>query len=85
MNVRERIPSANQRSAMARVHQLSQAQALEPYATQRLTKDGRVLEVSLTSTALVNAQGQMYAIATTERTSDPLIANNPRLLHGPAD
>lgn len=85
MNVRERIPSANQSSALARVHQLSQAQTLEPYATQRLTKDGRVLQVSLTSTALVNAQGQMYAIATTERTSDPLINDNPRLLHGPAD
>lgn len=67
MNVRERIPTANFNSALARVHQLSQAETLEPYATQRLTKDGRVVEVTLTSTALVNAQGQMYAIATTER------------------
>ena len=82
MNVRERIPNANHNSAMARVHQLSQAQTLEPYATQRLTKDGRVLEVSLTSTALVNEQGQMYAIATTERSKDPVVAPLPRTGHG---
>ncbi len=70
MNVRNRIPTANQDSALARVHQLSLAQTLEPYATQRLAKDGRLVEVSLTSTALVNAAGQMYAIATTERSKE---------------
>ena len=67
MNVRDRIPPALQTRALARVHQLSEAKILEPYLTQRLTKNGTVLEVSLTSTALVNALGQMYAIATTER------------------
>ena len=85
MNVRERIPGANQNSALAEVHQLSQAQTLEPYATQRLTKDGRTLEVSLTSTALVNEEGEMYAIATTERSKDPASANTPRTAHGNAD
>ncbi len=67
MNVRERIPAALRESALAEVRQLSQAQTLQPYATQRLAKDGSVLDVSLTSTALVNGAGQMYAIATTER------------------
>ena len=67
MNVRDRIPPARQTSAMARVHQLSQAEILEPYLTQRLAKDGKVIDVSLTSTALLNEAGQMYAIATTER------------------
>jgi two-component system, chemotaxis family, CheB/CheR fusion protein len=67
MNVRDRIPKALQESALAKVHQLSQAQMLEPYQTQRLAKDGTVLEVSLTSTALLNEANKMYAIATTER------------------
>ena len=67
MNVRDRIPPARQTSAIARVHQLSQAEILEPYLTQRLAKDGKVIEVSLTSTALLNEAGQVYAIATTER------------------
>lgn len=71
MNVRDRIPVDLQASALAKVRALSQAQTLEPYQTQRLAKSGAVLEVSLTSTALVNEIGQMYAIATTERAKDP--------------
>jgi two-component system CheB/CheR fusion protein len=49
------------------LHQLSQAEILEPYRTQRITKDGNVVEVWMTTTALMNEAGQMYAIATTER------------------
>jgi two-component system CheB/CheR fusion protein len=67
MNVRDRIPKVLQASALAKVLQLSQAQILEPYQTQRLAKDGSVKEVSLTSTALLNESGNVYAIATTER------------------
>ncbi|MBC7609933.1 MAG: PAS domain S-box protein, partial [Polaromonas sp.] len=67
MNVRDRIPAAQQEKALARVHQLSQAETLETYQTQRIAKDGSTKDVSLTSTALVNASGLMYAIATTER------------------
>ncbi len=74
MNVRDRIPQALQTSALAKVHQLSEAEVLEPYFTQRLAKDGTVKEVSLTSTALVNESGQMYAIATTERARVPKAA-----------
>jgi two-component system CheB/CheR fusion protein len=67
MNTCERIPKTLQKEALTRVHQLSQAKKLEPYQTQRLTKEGKLIEVSLTATALVNKTGQMYAIATTER------------------
>ena len=74
MNVRDRIPKALQESALVRVHQLSQSETLEPYQTQRIAKDGTVKQVSLTSTALVNESGHMYAIATTERTKDIVVA-----------
>ena len=67
MNVRDRIPEGLREEALAKVHQLSRAEILEPYRTQRITKDGAVVEVWMTSTALVNEAGQMYAIATTER------------------
>ena len=67
MNVRQRIPVALHDSALAKVQQLSLAQILEPYRTQRLAQSGAVLEVTLTCTALVNEAGQVYAIATTER------------------
>ena len=71
MNVRDRIPAGLQEQALAKVHQLSQAETLEPYQTQRIAKDGSIKEVSLTSTALVNDSGLMYAIATTERARSP--------------
>ena len=67
MNVRDRIPRELHQKELAQVHQLSQEEVLEPYRTRRIAKDGSVMEVSMTSTALVNETGQMYAIATTER------------------
>ncbi|MEO8029961.1 MAG: PAS domain-containing protein, partial [Gemmatimonadota bacterium] len=67
MNVRELIPVALREAALASVRQLSRAEVLEPYRTQRLTKDGRTIDVSLTATTLLNGAGETYAIATTER------------------
>ena len=70
MNVRDRIPEGLQKDALAKVHQLSQAEILEPHLTQRIAKDGSIVEVSIISTALVNETGKMYAIATTERAKE---------------
>jgi len=67
MNVRDRIPRELREGALDKLAQLSRSQILEPYHTQRLCKDGAVLEVSITSTALLDETGEMYAIATTER------------------
>ncbi len=73
MNIRDRIPEGLREEALAKVQQLSRAEILEPYRTQRITKEGTVVEVSMVSTALVNETGQMYAIATTERTGESRI------------
>jgi two-component system CheB/CheR fusion protein len=70
MNVRDRIPQKLREGALATLRRLSQAEVLEPYRTQRIRKDGAVVEVSIVSTALVNEGGEMYAIATTERAID---------------
>ncbi len=67
MNVRDRIPEGLRQDALHKIHQLSQAEILESYLTQRITKQGKIVEVSIISTALVNEAGDMYAIATTER------------------
>jgi two-component system CheB/CheR fusion protein len=77
MNIRDRIPPALRAAALAKVQQLSRAEILEPYHTQRLTQDGSVLEVSIIATALVNEAGQMYAIATTERAQGGKKADTP--------
>jgi two-component system, chemotaxis family, CheB/CheR fusion protein len=67
MNVHDRIPEGFREGALATLAQLSRAEVLEPYLTQRLTKDGTSVAVSIISTALIGADGQIYAIATTER------------------
>ncbi len=67
MNVHDRIPERLRKSALVKLHQLSLAKVLEPYRTQRIAKDGTIVEVWVTATALVNETGKMYAIATTER------------------
>ncbi len=69
MNVRDRIPAELRVEALARIRHLSQAEVLEPYRTQRITKSGAVIAVSIVSTALMDEQGRMYGIATTERVS----------------
>jgi len=72
MNVRDRIPAEGRVEAMARIRKLSEAEVLEPYRTQRLTKAGAVISVSMVSTALVDEKGRMYGIATTERVGGPV-------------
>lgn len=67
MNVRDRIPEALREQALATLAQLSRAEVLEPYRTERLANRGAVVRVSIVSTALIDEAGQMYATATTER------------------
>jgi two-component system CheB/CheR fusion protein len=70
MNVRDRIPKGLRAGALTTLIQLSRAEVLAPYQTQRMTKSGAIVEVSIISTALVNEAGTMYAVATTERKSE---------------
>ena len=76
MNVRDRVPEGLREAALADVLKLCRAEILEPYRTQRIAKDGTVLEVSMVSTALVNETGRRYAIATTERPTESKNGSN---------
>ncbi len=67
MNVQDRISPEQRAGALAKLVQLGRAEILQPYRTQRITRDGALVEVSIISTALLNEAGQMYAVATTER------------------
>ncbi len=67
MNVSSMVPENRKEETLAALKKLGQAEALEPYRTQRLTKDGRMVDVQLTVTPLVNEAGEVYSIATTER------------------
>ncbi|MDF3068551.1 MAG: Chemotaxis protein methyltransferase CheR [Polyangiaceae bacterium] len=67
MNIRALIPDSQREAALAVVRRLAQAEVLEPFRTQRLTKDSKVVEISMTATALVNGAQEVYAVFTTER------------------
>jgi two-component system CheB/CheR fusion protein len=66
MNISSLIPESHKEKELATLKKLNNAAVLEPYRTQRLAKDGRIVEVWLTATSLVNEAGEVYAIATTE-------------------
>ncbi|MBN2577442.1 MAG: PAS domain-containing protein [Pirellulales bacterium] len=71
MNIRDFIPESLRKESLSKIRRLSLAEVLEPYRTQRFAKDGRIVEVWLTATALLNEAGEVYAIATTERNLKP--------------
>ena len=67
LNVRDRIPAELRAEEEARMRQLDGAEVLEPYFSRRLTKAGEVLNVWVVASAVLNEEGKMYAVATTER------------------
>jgi two-component system CheB/CheR fusion protein len=67
MNARDRIPPSLRQGALEQLRQLSRAEMLAPFQTQRLGKDGAVVDIWMTASPLVDEAGQVYAIATTER------------------
>ena len=67
MKASARIPPALLEEDVEKMNELSLAKIVEPFHTQRLTKSGKIVEVSIVFTALVDEAGVMYAVATTER------------------
>ncbi len=67
MNIRELIPEPDRAEALEVTLQLASAEVLEPYRMRRVTKDGRVITVTLTATILLDGLGKAYAVSMTER------------------
>jgi two-component system CheB/CheR fusion protein len=67
MNIRALVPEPDRDLALARVREVASRREVAPYVARRLARDGRVFDVWLTAAALVDAAGESYAIATTER------------------
>ncbi|AKB31536.1 Chemotaxis protein methyltransferase CheR [Methanosarcina siciliae HI350] len=67
MNISSLIPQKQKGEELDSLKKLSRDEVLEPYRTQRLSKDGRVVDIWLTASPLVNETGEVYAISTTER------------------
>jgi two-component system CheB/CheR fusion protein len=67
MDARDRVPADLRPGVLEQLQQLSRSEVLAPFKTRRLTRDGAVLEVWITASALVNEAGKVYAVASTER------------------
>ena len=74
MHIQDMIPPDLLRQELEKINQLASGGMLLPYTTRRLTKDGQTLEVGLTASALIDAAGRIYAIATTQRRSQEVAA-----------
>lgn len=71
MNFRDRVPPPMRAEALEGLRMAAQSESLEAGATQRVAKGGRTIQVWAKVTALQNDDGQVYAIATTERERPP--------------
>ena len=67
MNIREIIPPEKVEEAEDFIRKLQRGNLVDSFETQRMTKDGRRLDVRLTVTRLADPEGTGTAIATTER------------------
>ena len=67
MNIQSLFPEEQRQAALAIIARLIEVEVIQPYNTRRLTKDGKLVAISLTATALLNEAGRVYAVFTTER------------------
>jgi two-component system CheB/CheR fusion protein len=67
LNAFDVIPTEKHAEAVDYLKRLQNGETVKSFETQRLTKDGRTLDVWLTATALPNEKNQPNAMATTER------------------
>jgi two-component system CheB/CheR fusion protein len=67
MNIAKTMPEGERKKTLALIKGLTRGQSQQSAETQRLTRDGRTLDVWMTITPLLDEAGRVYAIATTER------------------
>ena len=70
MNICDLIPEGLRQENLATMRQLGLDDSLQPCSTQRLTKDGRIIDIMMVATALRNTDGQIYGFATMERVKE---------------
>ena len=67
MNISRIIPDHKQDEMMLLAQRVLKGESVKFFETQRLTKDNRILDISLTATLLKNEKGKPFALTTTER------------------
>src|SRR5476651_1666241 len=67
MNIVDTVPESHQSEAMNFITALNSGELVSSLETKRKTKDGRIIDVWLTNTKLVDDQGKLTGVATTGR------------------
>lgn len=67
MNINTIIPDEKSDELVNFTSELAEGKLIPSFETQRRTKDGRIIDVWLTVTTIMDSAGQPYAIATIER------------------
>ncbi len=67
MNVSKIIPEDRIEESLGIMKELAKGEVFGPYQTQRISKEGRILDVWVIATPLVNEEDEVYSIASTER------------------
>lgn len=66
-NVRDIVAEPDREAALTLISRIKQGEVVKSFELKRVTKDGRILDVWLTTTLLTDKKGNPVAIATTER------------------
>jgi two-component system CheB/CheR fusion protein len=69
MNIRDMMPENLREQEMENMHLIARGDMPKPYEAQRITKEGRVVDVWLTVGSLINEAGHIYAMTMTCRGS----------------
>jgi two-component system sensor kinase FixL len=67
MNIRQLIPKPKLDETLPFINRLREGEEVRFFETRRLTKDGRLIDVWVTATALTDGAGRVIGVATTER------------------
>jgi two-component system CheB/CheR fusion protein len=67
MDIRTMAPEDRRQDLLERILEQAQSADLNAHPAQRLARDGRVVDVERTATALIRPGGETYAVAITER------------------
>jgi diguanylate cyclase (GGDEF)-like protein/PAS domain S-box-containing protein len=67
MNVRDIVAEADREAALTLIEKIKHGEIVKSFELRRIAKDGRILDVWLTTTLLTDKNGEPVAIATTER------------------
>ncbi|MHC4388324.1 MAG: PAS domain-containing sensor histidine kinase [Planctomycetota bacterium] len=67
MNVRQIIPESRRAEMLTLTKRLRKGEDIQSFETQRVAKDGQILEILLTITILTDDAGKPISFATTER------------------